>query len=130
MPSIEELRKMVNKLQQIMRIQDWDIFIRIVDKYEMEKESDDTSNYGLSIRYIALKKAEILLNKDHHPEDWYATLIHELKHIQSGDMTNEIKRYMTDKQYNDLTYYEQFIEILAKEFISIYPESKIKEDLI
>ncbi len=98
MPSIEELEKIIKKLQEIMRIQDWDIDIAIINKYEMKDEAEDEEVYGLSIRHINLKKAKILLNKDHYPEEWYATLVHELKHIQSSDMLNEMKKYINDKK--------------------------------
>ena len=127
MPNIEKLNIILKKLQELMHIQDWDIKIKLVNKYEMKEEINDDDAYGLSIRNINLKKAKILLNIDHHPEDWYTTLIHELKHVQSSDMLNEIKKCMNDRQFNNLTYYEQLIEILAKEFVEIYPESKFKE---
>jgi len=122
MPNIEELNNIVKKLQEIMRIQDWDIEVAIANKYEIKDEIDDDNIYGVSIRHMKMKTAKILLNKDHHPEEWYATLVHELKHIQSSDMLNEMKKNMNDKQFDSLIYYEQLTEILTKEFITLYPQ--------
>lgn len=49
-PSKEELEQITRKLQKIMRIQDWEIEIKLCTAKEMEEESGSYDNLGNAYR--------------------------------------------------------------------------------
>jgi predicted FMN-binding regulatory protein PaiB len=131
MPTKEQLQAIVKELQVIMRIQDWEIVVEVLDGYKMAEESH-YDNSGESRRSMRHKYARILINKDHpyNEPDWYLTLIHELKHVQTTEfqyvlygflkqLEDSPMKSLVQQQLDDL--YEQQMNIMASEFAKIYP---------
>ena len=133
LPSYEELKEIVKKLQEIMRIQDWDIELRLCTGQQMLEETDDIENIGFAFRNVRHKYALIRLNTE-HPEyaaDWYITLIHELKHVQTTEFKYVFDKFLCkidvhvalkeafEEQTKD--YYEQWMNVCAREFARLYP---------
>lgn len=136
LPSKEKLEEITKELQKIMRIQDWDIELKLCSAEEMQKETGNYGNMGEAYRNMRYKYAMIRLNR--HDEDtqkeWYSTLIHELKHVQTTEFIYVFRkifdnlempdnvRKVYDEQITDL--YEQWMNICAREFINLLPETK------
>lgn len=130
LPSIEKLRDIVADIQKIMRIQDWDISIKLLSAREMNSQYNDCNITGYAYRNVKLNTATIYLNKDNlgDKNEWYATLIHELFHVQSTLLISTAEAYL-QKEYDYFnTIYESYTERLAQMFVNIYPVSNfIKE---
>jgi hypothetical protein len=129
-PNIDKLKEMVVKLQKIMRIQDWDISIELLSAIEMSTRFGDCTTMGYSFRNIKLNTATISINKDNlgGENEWYATLVHELFHVQSTMLMSVANAYFQKEYEYFETIYESHTEKLAQMFITIYPVTNfIKE---
>jgi len=133
-PAKETLDQIVKKLAEIMRIQDWDIELNLVNKFEMQDETECRTDVAACSRNRKLKTARIIINTDAEETEteWYETIIHEMYHIVTDDwhyhthglldfVKDELTRENLDNTHN--TYYERTIEILAKGFANAYPVS-------
>lgn len=138
LPSQMRLEQIKNDLQKIMRIQDWDITIEIVNKREIDSIAKcDYIPGGYCHRNRHFKTADIYLNKEHTDDDWYYVLVHELYHVVLEDMDNfwdnEVKRYVKEEEFGRLdNKHSFFIERLncdlTRQFFSLYPVTNfIKE---
>ena len=131
MPTKEQIETIIKKLQQIMRIQDWDISIEYISQYEMKHVFE---SYGLDTvmmceRNRLRKEAIIYINIDHLSleTDWYESIVHELYHIVVGglsdisdDLMDEINVSETLKR-SKIQLNEQLMVQLAKIFTNVYP---------
>lgn len=136
LPPKEKIEEIIRELQKIMRVQDWDIELKILTSGQMQKETGDIDNIGEADRNIHTKSAVIRLNTEDEGgcfQGWYHTLIHEMKHIQTtefiyllgnlldgAEMPENIKKVIK-WQTND--YYEQWMNNCAREFVTAYPLS-------
>lgn len=134
MENIEKLNKILEILQKIMRIQDWDIEIKVIDKYKMKdlSEIEDYLTDGFCIPNLLTNTAFIYLNKDSEftQKSWYLTLVHELFHVVTARYKYVSDRF-EDKDLNEIinTEKESLVEHLAKIFVNLYPQDKILEDI-
>ncbi len=130
LPSQEKLEGMIKELQKIMRIQDWDITLKLLTAREMNSQYNDCEAMGYADRNIRLNTATICINKDNlgKENEWYETLIHELFHIQSTLLLSTANTYF-QKEYDYFnTIYESYTERLAQMFVTVYPATNfIKE---
>ena len=135
-PSKEKLEEIVKELQKIMRIQDWDIEVKLCTAKEMQRDTGDFENMGEAFRNIRHKYSVIRLNAqdEDNEKEWYHTLVHELKHVQTTEfiyvfqkifdnleMPDNVRKVYRE-QVDDL--YEQWMNVCAREFITMYPESR------
>jgi len=136
MPPKEKIEEVIRELQKIMRIQDWDIELKLCTAGQMEKETGDIYNIGEAYRNLRLKSSTIRLNTEDMGDKfqgWYHTLIHEMKHIQTTefiylfdnlldgvDMPEDIKKII---KWQTRDYYEQWMNNCAREFITLCPLS-------
>jgi hypothetical protein len=129
-PSQEQLEQVTKKLAEMLRIQDWNIEISVVTGYEMNDSNSDIAcwNQGYCHENIKLNYCKIYINKE-SSEDWYATLVHEMIHIQGAGLHHFIKKSL-DEGHMDyyVDIYEQFNEKQANVFCTLYPFEKLKED--
>lgn len=138
-PSKEKFEEIVKELQKIMRIQDWDIDVKLLTAKQMNEETGDHENLGEVMRNMRHKYALIRINAQDEDNDkeWYHTLVHELKHIQTTEfiyvfhkifsnleMPDNVRKVYKE-QIEDL--YEQWMNVCAREFVSLYPESRFFE---
>lgn len=124
-PENSRLQAVVRKLCEILRIQDWDITVKAVSGYELNKKSGLDCDYdGASCRRIKLNTAEIYLNKE-TDTDWYETLVHELIHVQTFPMEHCATAYFEHEQnyFDDLL--ENMVEKQAQVFCKILPYKKL-----
>jgi len=138
LPPKEKLEEIVKGLAKIMRIQDWDIELKLVNKYEMQEETEDKDNIAACYRNRKLKNATIWLNMDKDQENnWYLNIVHEMYHIVTDDWhyhVHSLLDFIKDESTNQILgnimniYYEQAIEVIAKGFTNAYPATNfIKE---
>jgi len=141
LPPKEKLEEIVKSLAKIMRIQDWDIEIKVLTSQEMKKETGEWDNRGEAYRNLRYKYAIIRLNEHgiDMNEDWYHVLLHEMKHIQTTEFIYTFYQNLdsltipesSKKLFIDQTtdYYEQWMNVCAREFAVLYPVTNfIKED--
>lgn len=133
LPCIEKLKEIVTELQKIMRIQDWDIEIEVVNGVDLHNkglDGVDCNTMGYADRNIKLNEATICINKDNlgKENEWYSTLVHELFHVQSTYLISTANAYFNETHSYFEALYEAYTERLAKMFCSIYPVTNfIKE---
>jgi ssRNA-specific RNase YbeY (16S rRNA maturation enzyme) len=135
MPTKEQIEKIVTELQKIMRIQDWDVSIEIVNDREMDSiAKSDYIPRGYCHRNRHYKTAKISLNKDDEDfeKDWYYVLIHELYHVVFEDSDhfwdNEVKHAIEENRFLELEkkrdfYVERLNCDLTRQFLTLYPAS-------
>ena len=123
----ERLNEIARKLAKVLRVQDWDIKVHIINAYEMDKKYGDCTYMGISDRNANLNTADIYINKD-SCEDWYLTLVHELIHVQQTALIHCTKAYFQEEHsyWNELL--EQLTERQAKAFSQIYPVERLEID--
>lgn len=98
LPSKESLDKILKQLQSVMRLQDWDIDIEVINDREMDSVAKQ-NNYipgGHCLKNRYYKTATISINKDWDEinEEWYMVLVHELHHVQAEEMDNYFDNYI------------------------------------
>jgi len=133
MPTKEQIEQIIKELQQIMRIQDWDIEIEYTNQYEVKHlmNSDNLDTAMMCERYRLRKEARIFVNVDHLalPTDWYECIVHELYHIVTGEISDIADDLMDEANVSETTRRqgkqsnEVMVVHLAKIFASLYPVS-------
>jgi hypothetical protein len=133
MPTKEQIEAIVKKLQQIMRIVDWDIEIIYTNQYEVKHlmNSDNLDTAMMCERYRLRREARIYVNVDHLalPTDWYESIVHELYHIVTGEICDIAEDLMDEIDISETTRRQEkqsnevMVVHLAKIFISLYPVS-------
>jgi len=142
MPDIEKLKEIIKELQKIMRIQDWDIDIHLINDKEMDatcKMDYIPSGYCSRNRYY--KSANIYLNcedKNNIDGDWYNTLIHEMFHIimdsldkfMDNTLFPIIEENKKDSMQDKYDFEKEKVDCMfARLFVNAYPVTNfIKED--
>jgi hypothetical protein len=129
----EIINKMLPRLQQILRIQDWDITVELLDGDKFYKLHDN-ENQGYTYINRLLKEADIEINID-ESVNWHTTLLHELVHIivdpwyfQTEDMISFLDEDLREKVSSPLKIScEQVVEVLAKILTKIYPLEEIQK---
>jgi hypothetical protein len=128
-PDKSKIEEIIRELQKIMRIQDWDIELKIYNRMEMNdlcKESYVPAAH-VSI-YKHYKRAIIQMCTDHdNIENWYNSLLHEMTHILTDDFDQFMDYIKCDrKQYDDC--YEKMTCDIARALENAYPVTNfIKE---
>lgn len=121
MPTKEQIEAIIKELQKIMRIQDWDIELKLLTGLEMAKQNDDELDVdGDCYRDLNHNRAIISINKE-ICNDWYYTLVHELLHIQSTLLHVTANAYMGEKHSYFTVIYENFNDTVTRMFISLCP---------
>lgn len=140
MPTKEQIEAIINELQKILRIQDWDIKLHM--KNDEEMDSVCKRNFipaGFCIRFREYKLARVYLNyeADQYKEDWYSVLIHEVYHIVFDDfdcfcdnLTDFMREELRDELQSDYELQkERLINQLARGFVNAYPASNFEHIL-
>ena len=127
-PSEERLNEIAQGLAKILRVQDWDINVHVINGYEMDKRYNDCTFCGMADRNIRLNTADIYLNSDNCEDEWYESLIHELIHVQQTPMIHCTKGYFQEDHsyWDDLN--EQLTEKQAQIFASVYPYDRFEKE--
>lgn len=136
LPTKEQIEAIIQELQKIMRIQDWDIEFKYVSESEARDIYGNDCSGG-NMRKRDTEESQIIINKDNlriktESDYWYHTLIHELYHIVTDrfiyevDETtalipDEIVRKNLSETIN--IRYEELVNKLAKGFVNAYPVS-------
>jgi Zn-dependent peptidase ImmA (M78 family) len=132
MPDIETLKKYLEILQCIMRIQDWDIEIFRANDNEAKGVFGEEC-FGCNAVNRSVKAARIYINADRCKDDgsdgWYFTLIHELYHLVHDDLDDWCEEHLTDEKLKDnyKVEMERNINRLARIFVSVYPLESLTE---
>jgi len=142
MPTKEQIEQILTELQGVMRIQDWDVSIEIVNDREMDSIAKcEYIPGGYCYRNRHYKTAAISLNKDYedYEKDWYSILIHELYHVVLEDMDNfwdnEVFRLLPEDKQGSIgekhTFYIERLNCdLTRQFCGLHPLShKIASEL-
>lgn len=106
-----EIRRLTRKWQRILRLRDWEITVRFVDRDDLANER----NIGECEVATHAKSAEILIARDDDEPE--ATLVHELLHVYFDPW------YVDDSADPMQALQEQFIEVLAQVLVSYGGES-------
>jgi hypothetical protein len=139
-PDKSKIEEIIKELQKIMRIQDWDIDLKILSRLEMFDYDGDKDAGGITTDYEERNLIIIRINKDmeqNEYDSWYHALVHELKHVQSMKYYNRVfenMKFIKDadlrkelKRQQDI-FNEALIDKQAAEFVSLYPVTNfIKE---
>jgi hypothetical protein len=140
LPNKENLDKILKQLQVIMRLQDWDIDIEIVNNREMDSiaKQNDYIPGGYNQRNRYYKTTTISINKDWDEvnEEWYMVLVHELHHVQMDEIdlffddfvlskASEEQKHEMEIGYNFEK--EKLNCRLTRAFINAYPADNFKE---
>lgn len=141
LPSVQKLKEITEKLQKILRIQDWDIEVLLVSDAEMTIEYGENCSGGCQ-RKRNSKEARILINTENYrlstqENYWYHTLLHELYHVVTDTLifaVDDAREYIKNKkvrhEIKETTNikYEELVNQLAKGFVNAYPVTNfIKE---
>lgn len=134
MPTKEKIEAIIKELQKILRIQDWDIKLEIVNNREMDSiAKEDYIPGGSCSRNRYYKEATVYLNKEYTSNDWYYVLIHELYHIVLEDIDNfwdnEVRHCIVDDERKRMDdgysfYIERLNCDLTRQFVSLFPVAK------
>lgn len=126
----DELKKYLNKWQDILRLRDWDIKYEIVDK-EWRKTGD--------IKIDMDDKKAVLMVNNFNPKqtNLEALIIHELLHLKLWGMDQMIEQLIFSVFGNDeedakfnfaytqfMTLLESTVEDLSKSFVTLGAEDK------
>lgn len=130
-PEIEIVKATAQKLQKVLRVQDWDIQVEILNDKEMDstcKRDYIPSGYCSRNRYF--KNCTISLLKT-MLDDWYETLVHEMVHVIQEDMSNWVDNRLipsiSDKAVSDAAdkdfsfYNEQLCCYITRIIVSLLP---------
>jgi len=142
MPDIEKLKEIIKKLQEIMRLQDWDIEIRLMNNREMDSICKmDYIPGGYCSRNRYYKSANIYLNcedKNIINGDWYNALVHEMFHIiidsldefMDNTLFPIIEENKKDLMQDKYDFEKEKVDCMfARLFVNAYPVTNfIKED--
>jgi hypothetical protein len=139
LPSREKMQKITERLQKLMRLQDWNIEIKYISARAMEEDIDDAKCLADSVRDRRFKYAIINYNAEENQEDWYQTLVHEMTHVQTTELISFIKDIVdlmdspesVSSFYKDTitNYYEQWMNLVADEFTKVYPVDNFRDIL-
>lgn len=132
-PTEKELIPIVEKLQKILRIQDWDIEVKILADEEFIKLYGQ-SEQGYNQTTRLLNSSYITINKD-VSDDWYRTLIHELLHLNFDHLeTCENLVYNLNSKQNQEAVDDVFkialertVERIAEVITQLYPVTNFIE---
>jgi hypothetical protein len=122
-PSKAKLKEIADKLASILRIQDWNIKIHIINGFEMNKNYGDCTYMGMSDKNVRLNTANIYLNSDNCNEEWYETLVHELIHVQTCSVEHCANSYFQENHTYFYDLLENMVEKQAQVFCKLYPVS-------
>ncbi len=130
LPTKEQIEAIIQELQKIMRIQDWDIEFRFTNQYELKDDmkAENFDHIGLCDRTPNQKRAIIKINTDHSrfETEWYNVLVHELLHIIVCDLEDICINCMNDGTYEwkHFTYMAEGVNVaFEKIFVKLYPIS-------
>lgn len=128
LPTEEELRDIAKTLAKILRVQDWDISVHLINGYEMDKRYNDCTYCGMADRNVRLNIADIYLNSDNCEDEWYEALVHEMIHIQQTPLLHCTEAYFKEDHsyWDDLN--EQLTEKQAQIFARIYPFERLQAE--
>lgn len=101
-----KLPQLLDCLTKKLRIQDWDISLKLVSENELSietKEFNESNTLGYCKKHRNLKFANIFINVDNIDNDeiYITTIIHELLHIYLDDIlfnVESILEYIDNKQ--------------------------------
>lgn len=118
--NLKQLTELKELWQKRLRIQDWDVRIRIVTTQQM-LDKVDADNLGLCMPYNMKKKADIwVLRIEDIPEgedDQETILVHELMHLVMPHRDLGIKLNDDNAAF---VAYERIIDQMARAFRSAY----------
>lgn len=140
LPSKEKLEEALEILQCIMRVQDWDVELKLLSAYDMSKEQDDFHTAGAIEIDRKHNHACLKLNKEiddmpdkYEKENWYRTIIHELMHLLTDSFMDDISFFISNDKW--VAYKDKLIEIeerlvnrFADIFCEIYPMESLEEE--
>ena len=127
-PEDSMLQAVARRLAEILRIQDWDITVKAVTGYELNKKTgEECTSCGVSDRYIRLNQADIYLNKEAN-DDWYEVLVHEMLHIQSVSLEHCAEAYFDGRHSYFTDIYENLTDKQAQIFVKIYPLARLEKE--
>jgi hypothetical protein len=147
-PRQEILEKILKRLAEVMRLQDWDIELQLLTLGDLSKTYgvEAQTLRGDCTRDLKHNEAIINLNIDYDPSDkmgkdsenwWYKTLVHELHHITTARYERyaveavshlDSQSLIDNTNENMLIEYENITSTFAKVFTSVYPLWKCLED--
>lgn len=131
-PNKSKIEEIIKKLQEIMRIQDWDIILHLCDTAQMAYECEHPY-VGYCTRFREHKLARVYINTNHNDnsgDGWYSTLVHELCHVVTDDYIFAVDTLCSDmipKQIEQCVsqnlriQYERLVQQLTKTFVTVYP---------
>ena len=122
------------KLQKVLRIQDWDIEVVLMNSGDFHTHWQ-TNDQGHNEVTRLLNASYISINKT-YSEDNYKTLVHELIHLVFDHLeTCETLIYLLNnkqvqRSVDDVfsVALERTVERIAQIFISVYPLEKLLEE--
>ena len=83
-PNPSNVKRILSHLQEVLRIQDYDITVKFVNDGQMMKYTDGENYAGLCETDTAEETVDILVNveaEENSGDGWYYTLIHEVLHV-------------------------------------------------
>lgn len=143
-PEKEKIELILKKLQEIMRLQDWDIKIKCMSTISLSEQYGKDAKYvrGDCNRDINHSEATIRLNKEYDidpEENWfYKTLIHELHHVITSRyeiyVANAVNQITNEQLLSHIgstmgIEYENITDNFAKLFVSVYPLERCLKDI-
>jgi len=135
LPTKEKFEEMIEILQCIMRIQDWDISLRLINDHEMQGIYGKKSE-GCNVMDKQNMHSVIYLNtdlidtktSDFESFGWYNVLIHEMMHIIHITLDDWIEEHLSkDHWANYELEMERNLNRFARVFISVYPAESLLE---
>ncbi len=111
----EELKALCVKYQKILRLQDWNIIVRIKRARDFDQECCGDVHWSLTRKEAVIR---ILDHVDYDPDSIYPqnmerTLIHELLHIHFAEVSERAK----DADIDIDTSLEQALQCIAQAFL-------------
>ena len=127
----EQLNRLCNQYQELLRIQDWKIEVRLVHQSEIQDDSGDlvegrhNSELINQVSLIRIPTAESWTPTLHFKEqDMHLTLLHELVHVVFSSLGPNDK----ENSVTLCTLWELGVEKIAQALQSLLPEPDFGDD--
>ena len=117
MSSIVDLTTLLPKWQKILRLEDWDIHVKMVRHYELAGgENAGSCHYSVTLREATLQVMDPIDNSHEYPEDIEEVLVHELVHLVFSGIDNGETGQIEGASR---IFYEQAVEATARALIQL-----------
>lgn len=130
--TIEELIQEKDEWQKLLRLQDWEITVTLVDFIKASQYASGYTGVNLGSKEADI---EILSERGYDvnfngKQDMLKTLVHELVHLHFIFTFNEDRGKGDSMSRAEYESFEAGVDLTAKALVGLYRESRVKKDVV